>query len=209
MDLRRRTSKTCLRRGQDRLRNLLPGGSVGGIGVLAVVLAVILIWLATGFYTVAPNEVGINMIFGRYTGKTPAGWHYNLPYPIGDVEKLEVTDRNATDIGSLIREDSRRPGLQTTTSIPEESLMLTGDDNIADIKFRVIWQIDPEHPEFYAFTTCANPERDGQSRRRKRDARGHRALPDPEDPDLRPQGDRACRAGPDPEGDERGITPGS
>ena len=140
-----------LRRGQDRLRNLLPGGSVGGAGVLAAVLAVILIWLATGFYTVAPNEVGINIIFGRYMGKEPAGWHYNLPYPIGDVEKLEVTDRNATDIGSLIREDPRRPGLQVATSIPEESLMLTGDDNIGDIKFRVIWQIDPEHPEFYAF----------------------------------------------------------
>ena len=140
-----------LRRGQDRLRGLVPGGSVGGIGLLAVVLVAVLLWLGSGFYTVEPNEVGINMIFGRYTSKTPAGWHYNLPYPIGDVVKLEVTDRNATDIGSVIREDGRRPGLQVASDIPEESLMLTGDDNIADIKFRVIWQIDPEHPEYYAF----------------------------------------------------------
>ena len=140
-----------LRRGQQRLRGLLPGGGFGGFGLLAVVLVVMLLWLSSGFYTISPNEVGINMIFGRYTGKTPAGLHYNLPYPIGEVEKLAVTDRNAIDVGSVLREDPRRPGVQIGTDIPEESLMLTGDDNIADIKFRVIWQIDPEHPEYYAF----------------------------------------------------------
>ena len=140
-----------LRRGQDRLRGLVPGGSFGSFGLLAAVLGVVLLWLASGFYTVSPNEVGINMIFGRYTGKTPSGWHYNLPYPIGDVDKLAVTDSNTVDIGSIIREDARRSGVQISTDIPEESLMLTGDDNIADVKFRVNWQIDPEHPEYFAF----------------------------------------------------------
>ncbi len=140
-----------LRRLQERLRGVLPGGGFGGVGILIALLAVVLIWLASGFYTVEPNEVGINTIFGRYTGKTPAGWHYNLPYPIGSVEKLAVTDRNAIDIGALTQEDPRRPGVQVGADVPQESLMLTGDDNIADVKFRVIWQIDPQHPEYYAF----------------------------------------------------------
>ena len=98
-----------------------------------------------------PNEVGINLVFGKYTGKTAAGLNYNLPYPIGDVIKLAVTDRNAIDIGSVSHEDPRRPGFQNSQEVPAESLMLTGDDNIADVKFRVIWQIDPANPEYYAF----------------------------------------------------------
>ena len=140
-----------IRRSQMRLRGLLPNGGFGGLAVIGGVLVVLLLWLASGFYTVSPNEVGINLMFGRYTGKTAAGLNYNLPYPIGDVIKLAVTDRNATDIGSVSTSDPRRPGLQTSQEVPAESLMLTGDDNIADVKFRVIWQIDPEHPEFYAF----------------------------------------------------------
>ncbi|MBE7198797.1 MAG: FtsH protease activity modulator HflK [Parafilimonas terrae] len=141
-----------IRRGQERLRAFMPGGGgLGGLGILALVLGGALLWLVSGFYTVAPNEVGINTIFGRYTGKTPAGWHYNLPYPIGTVEKLPVTDRNSIDIGATVRENPRQPGVQTSTDMPEESLMLTGDDNIADVKFRIVWQIDPDHPEYFAF----------------------------------------------------------
>ncbi len=141
-----------IRRSQTRLRGMLPGGGIGsGLGVLAIVLVVALLWLASGFYTVAPNEVGINLVFGRYTGKTAAGLNYNLPYPVGDVVKLAVTDRNAIDVGFVSSLDSRRTGQITNNDVPAESLMLTGDDNIADVKFRVIWQIDPEHPEYFAF----------------------------------------------------------
>ena len=140
-----------LRRSQTRLKGMLPGGGYGGLGLLAGVLVVVLLWMASGFYTVSPNEVGINLVFGQYTGKTAAGLNYNLPYPIGDVIKLAVTDRNAIDIGSVSHEDPRRPGFQNSQEVPAESLMLTGDDNIADVKFRVIWQIDPANPEYYAF----------------------------------------------------------
>src|SRR4051795_4325054 len=59
-----------LRRGQDRLKNFMPGGSMGGRGILALILGVIVVWLLTGFYTVRPDEVGVNMLFGRYTGKS-------------------------------------------------------------------------------------------------------------------------------------------
>ncbi len=141
-----------IRRSQTRLRGMFPTGGVGGgLGIAAIVLVVALLWLASGFYTVSPNEVGINLVFGRYTGKTAAGLNYNLPYPIGDVVKLAVTDRNSIDIGFVSSGDARRTGQLINNDVAAESLMLTGDDNIADVKFRVIWQIDPEHPEYYAF----------------------------------------------------------
>jgi modulator of FtsH protease HflK len=140
-----------LRRGQSRLRQWLPGGGLGGRGLIALALLGILLWLLSGFYVVEPNEVGLNMIFGRYTGKTQSGLNYNLPYPIGSVEKLAVTDRNTINIGFAYRQDVQNPDQQTQVDVPEESLMLTSDENIADVKFVVIWQIDPVHPENYAF----------------------------------------------------------
>ena len=143
-----------LRRGQDSLRQILPSG-LGGRGIAILALLTLLAWLASGFYTVGPNEVGLNLIFGKYRGKTQAGLNYNLPSPIGTVVKLAVTDRNAVDIGFREQPAASRRG-PLAPEAPEESLMLTGDENIADVKFRVFWQIDPAHPEDYAFNV-ANP----------------------------------------------------
>ncbi len=150
-----------LRRSQEGLKQLLPAG-FGGSGLAILVLLTLLAWLISGFYTVGPNEIGLNLIFGKYRGKTQAGLNYNLPAPVGSVVKLAVTDRNITDVG--FREEAavvegRRRGPQSPRlgpEAPEESLMLTGDENIADVKFRVIWQIDPSKPEDYAFNV-ANP----------------------------------------------------
>jgi len=141
-----------LKRGQEKIKQWMPGtGGMGGRSLLALALVGTIVWLLTGFYTVGPNEVGLNKIFGRYTGKTGPGLNYNLPFPIGAVEKLQVTDRNAINIGFAVRQDPRTPTAQIQVDLPEESLMLTGDENIADVKFVVIWQIDPLHPEDYAF----------------------------------------------------------
>src|ERR1700687_3516178 len=117
----------------------MPGPArVGGRGLLALSLFGTIVRLVSGFYTVGPNEVGLNKIFGRYTGKTAPGLNYNLPYPVGEVEKLQVTNRNIINIGCALRPDMRSPGNQTSVDLPEESLMLTGDENIADVKFVVI-----------------------------------------------------------------------
>jgi membrane protease subunit HflK len=118
-----------------------------------------IVWLLSGFYTVGPNEVGLNRIFGRYTGKTGPGLNYNLPIPIGSVERLQVTNRNLINIGSTFRQDTRTVNGQIPLDLPEESLMLTGDENIADVKFVVIWQIDPVRPEDYAFNISTSPKR--------------------------------------------------
>ena len=138
-----------LRRSQDRLRQAIPGGGFGGKGLLIALVGAIGLWGLSGFYTVQPNEVGLNTVFGRYVSKTSSGLNYNWPAPIGNVQKLRVTDRNSTNIGFSQRFDGR--GNQITADVNEESLMLTGDENIADVKFVVIWQIDPVKPEDFAY----------------------------------------------------------
>ena len=137
--------EALLRGGQEKLKEFLSGGAFGGgRGVLALILLGLLVWLLSGFYTVQSNQVGLNLVFGRYTGKTAPGLNYNFPWPVGEVIKLPVLDQMTIDVGAT----SERGG---SVDKPEESLMLTGDENIADVKFRVIWQIDPERPEDYAF----------------------------------------------------------
>lgn len=147
-----------LRRAQARLRDILPGGSGSGRGFLLLGIAIVGLWLASGFYTVQPNEVGLNLVFGRYTSKTTSGLNYNWPYPIGSVIKPKVTDQNAIDVGFQARGSVRGARPDDVDDVPAESLMLTGDQNIADVKFRVIWQIDPVAPENYVFNLVSPRE---------------------------------------------------
>lgn len=149
---------------QERFGNFRGGGGGGkgggfglpGAGILIVIA--IGLWLLSGFYTIGPNQVGLNIVFGKYVGKTAPGLNYNWPYPIGSVEKLNVTDRNAFNVGFTTRRDFSRPNAVTQVDVPEESLMLTGDENIADVKFVVFWQIDPSHPEYYQFNVADQQE---------------------------------------------------
>lgn len=142
-----------LRKGQDRLKNMVPGGgSMGGKGIALVLIGVVVVWLLTGFYTVRPNQVGLNLIFGAYVGQTAPGLNYNLPFPIGQVVKPDVTQVNRIEVG--YRSGATR---QSAREVLEESLMLTGDENIVDIDFDVQWQIDPARAEDFVFN-IQNPE---------------------------------------------------
>jgi membrane protease subunit HflK len=142
-----------LRRGQDRIKDFIPGGSgnMGGKGLAALALGALVIWLLTGFYTVRPNEVGINMIFGAYTGQTGEGLRYNLPYPVGRVEKPNVTQVNTVSVGYRPAQQGRG------RDVLEESLMLTADENIVDIDFDVQWRINAARAQDYVFN-LQNPE---------------------------------------------------
>ncbi len=140
-----------IRRVQEALGRLTPGGGgpgkpggFSGGAILFIALAAILVWLAWGtFYTVQPNEVGINLVLGNYTGKTAAGLNTNWPWPIGSVIKVPVWDQQITEVGYR--------SLGGNADVPEESQMLTGDKNIVDVHFRVNWQVDPAKPEDYVF----------------------------------------------------------
>jgi membrane protease subunit HflK len=129
-----------LRRGQDRFRRVLPGGFGTGTGLAIVVLGILVIWLASGFYRVLPDEVGIVLRFGAYNRTTQPGLNYHLPAPIEKALTPSVTRVNRTEIGYRSAEGTSARGVGTR-QVPEEALMLTGDENIVDINFAVFWVI--------------------------------------------------------------------
>ncbi len=139
-----------LRRSQDRFRRLFPGGFRAGTGVAIAVAAVFVLWLASGFYHVLPDEVGVVMRFGAYNRTTQPGLNYHLPAPIETVETPSVTRQNRMEIGFRAAE-----GSHAARQVPEEALMLTGDENIVDINFTVLWVI--KDAKAYLFN-IRNPE---------------------------------------------------
>jgi membrane protease subunit HflK len=128
-----------LRRSQDKLRNVLPGGNLGGKGFALIALAAVALWGASGFFRVQPDELGVVLRFGQYVRDATPGLNYHLPYPIETALTPKVTRVNRIDIGMRMVEDARRGASQRDVS--EESLMLTGDENIVDVDFSVFWLI--------------------------------------------------------------------
>jgi modulator of FtsH protease HflK len=131
-----------LRRGQDKLRTVLPGGNLGGRGIALIALAAVALWGFSGFFRVEPDELGLVLRFGKYVRDAKPGLNYHIPYPVETVELPKVTRVNRIDIGMRLVEDIRR-GTQMR-DVPEESLMLTGDENIVDVDFAVFWVVKPE-----------------------------------------------------------------
>ena len=144
-----------LRRGQDRMKNMLPGGMGSGrvAGILVGVAAAL--WLASGLYQVQPGEVGVPLVFGKYTGDTtPDGLHWNWPAPIGHVLTPNVNNRNTVEIGFRGGGSSSAGG----SSIEEESLMLTGDENIVQVESVVQWHIDDVEKYLFAIRDPNNQQ---------------------------------------------------
>ena len=138
-----------LRRSQDKLRNVLPGGNLGGRGLGLLALAAIAIWGFSGFFRVDPDELGVVLRFGKYVRDAKPGLNYHLPYPIESVLTPKVTRVNRIDIGMRLVEELRRG--TTIRDVPEESLMLTGDENIVDVNFSVLWLVKPGGASDYLF----------------------------------------------------------
>jgi membrane protease subunit HflK len=138
-----------LRRGQDRLRSALPGRNLSGQGIAVIALMAVVIWAFSGFFRVDPDELGIVLRFGKYVRDAQPGLNYHLPYPIEAALTPKVTRVNRVDVGMRTVEASRRgtPNL----NVPEESLMLTGDENIVDVDFSVFWLIKPNGAGDYLF----------------------------------------------------------
>jgi membrane protease subunit HflK len=128
-----------VRRSQDKIKNLLPGGSFGGWGSLLIVLGAIALWMLSGFYRVQTDEQGVVLRFGKYIGERQPGLNYHLPWPIETVLVPKVTSSRRLDIGMRLIEDPRRGS--STRDVPEESLLLTGDDIIVDVDFTVLWKV--------------------------------------------------------------------
>ncbi len=128
-----------LRRGQDRFKKILPGGFGPSKGFILIVVAAIVIWLASGLYRVQPGEQGVELLFGKFVKVTPPGLNYWPPAPIGQVFKPNVERTNQLNVGFRGAGDvGRGTGVR---DVPQESLMITGDQNIIDVDFVVQWRI--------------------------------------------------------------------
>src|SRR6201995_5625277 len=145
-----------LRRAQDRLQQLLPGGYFSGIGIVLILVGVALIWAMSGFYRVQSEELGVVLRFGKYVRDAQPGLNYHLPYPIETVLLPKALRGSTLSIGMTGIDDPARRG-RTMRDVPEESLMLTGDENIVDVDFTVLWRIKPKGAADFLFN-IQNPE---------------------------------------------------
>ncbi len=143
-----------LRKGQDRLRSLMPG-SFGGGGVALVVVVLLALWGLSGFFRVDTQEIGVVLRFGKFVREEPPGLRYHWPYPIETALTPPALRVNKTDVGLRPVEDMRRG--TSVRELPEESLMLTGDENIVDVDFSVFWIVKPNRVGDFLFN-IQNPE---------------------------------------------------
>jgi membrane protease subunit HflK len=136
------------------LRRVLPGGNLGGKGFALLALAAIALWGLSGFFRVEPDELGVVLRFGKDVREVQPGLNYHLPYPIETALTPKALRINKIDIGMRSVEDGPR---SATREVPEESLMLTGDENIVDVDFAVLWRVKPAGVGDYLFN-IQNPE---------------------------------------------------
>ena len=114
--------------------------SVGGIGLLAVL--VVVVWLASGFYIVPEGQRGVVLRFGRFVETTLPGPRWHLPYPIESAEVVNLLGVRTVEVGYRNNVKSK---------VLKESLMLTDDENIVDVQFAVQYVL--KSPNDYLFNS--------------------------------------------------------
>ncbi|MCW9042262.1 MAG: FtsH protease activity modulator HflK [Pseudopelagicola sp.] len=140
-----------MKKGQDQLRVLMggrgdsgngqgggrrpSGGGIGRGGVLIGLVAVVALWASQSFYTVKPEELSVELFLGKYSSTGQPGLNF-APWPVVTKEVVPVTREQNEDIGVGARGS-------------DAGLMLTGDENIVDIDFQVVWNIND--PAEYLF----------------------------------------------------------
>ena len=128
-----------LRRGQDSFKRFMPGKAGGWRVFILIGLVVAALWAGSGFYRVEPGQQGVELLFGKFVKHTTPGLNYWFPAPFGEVMKPNVERTNTITVGFRgLGEGNRAAGAR---DVPQESLMLTGDQNIIDIDFVVQWRI--------------------------------------------------------------------
>ena len=117
----------------------IPGlGGAGSIGLILFALIVIaVIWAGTGFYTVGPDQEAVLRTFGKFQSTATGGLHWHYPAPIGQRNVVAVTTTRRMELGFRSGAD----GFTVAQSITNESLMITGDENIVDVQAVVQYRI--------------------------------------------------------------------
>lgn len=144
-------------KGREQLRVLMGGGGDGGgrsggsggggpqitRGTVGLgILAAIGLWLYASFYTVRPEEKSVELFLGEFLSVGEPGLNF-APWPVVTREVIAVTTERNIDIG-------------TSRSGMDAGLMLTGDENIVDIDFQVVWNIID--PQVYLFNLADPPQ---------------------------------------------------
>ena len=121
------------------------GLTLGRTGGSLLVIVVVGLWVASGFYVVDQGEQGVELRFGKYQEVKPAGLRWHMPFPIESVEIVNVQKVRTVEVGYRTREGTtQREGVTQLVLVPREALMLTADENIIDIQFAVQYNIrDP------------------------------------------------------------------
>ena len=134
------------------------GGSSGKGGVSKAargsfkyfIILAVLLWLMSGIYIIDPAERGVVLRFGAFQNSTTQGPHWHIPYPIETVYKVNVERIRAAEIGFRNIQNSSYSG-----AVSSESLMLTKDENMVDVKLAVQYKI--ADAQAYLFNVF-NPE---------------------------------------------------
>ena len=140
-----------LRRGQDKVKQVMRGGGGGGgpggggglsgLPMFMLGLLGLLAVLYYGFFfTVNPDQLGIVLRLGKFDRQEPPGFHFRWPYPIEEVRKPEVTKQRTIEVPSSARGSRPSGG-------PDSGLMLTGDGSVVDVRFVVFWRLKTDHDE--------------------------------------------------------------
>ncbi|MBF0625505.1 MAG: FtsH protease activity modulator HflK [Magnetococcales bacterium] len=139
-----------IRMARERFAGKTPPGSQRVIGLIVLAILVSIWGLGTGIYIVAPGEQGVVVRFGRYVDTYGPGPHIKLPWPIDVVYTPDVESIQRIEVGYRTR-------LGRSVDVSEESLMLTGDENIVDIDLSVQYKVK-NAPDF--LFNVRNPQRD-------------------------------------------------
>jgi membrane protease subunit HflK len=124
-----------LKRGQERIRQLIPTAAPPRGTWAALGLALVAGWLLSGIYFVSSHEQGFVMRFGKVIAHSVPGMNYHLPWPIETEKVAPFENANHLEIGSQLGSDTG----DAKIDVPSESQMLTSDGNIADVNFTVQW----------------------------------------------------------------------
>ena len=100
-----------------------------------LVILALIVWLLTGIYIVDPAERGVVLRFGAFQESTTQGPHWHIPYPVESVYKINVEQIRSAEIGFRNVQNSYSGGVSS------ESLMLTKDENMVDVKLAVQYKV--------------------------------------------------------------------
>ncbi|MEI4472599.1 FtsH protease activity modulator HflK [Frigidibacter sp. MR17.24] len=144
-----------MRKGQEQLRVLMggrgprgpqpPNGNGGGPrmttppigrGTIGIgILAAVGLWAFASFYTVRPEEQSVELFLGKFSSLGEPGLNF-APWPFVTAEVIPVTPERTVDVGMA------RAANGSSTQAADAGLMLTGDENIVDIDFQVVWNVN-------------------------------------------------------------------